>query len=185
MMLLSSDLNRILTMEKIASRIFEHTRLRLNRKITPSQFLSDFLSNIHSVAQKTIGTDKCSLFLTDFSADKLVLQASIGLPAEYQHISPLSCRKSTEGRAVAGRKPVFSADLYEETECAYKDIIQKIMPCGLLCIPLKAGQNILGVVNFYTTASPATVCKGIQQLTGIVYKAATKMHDMALLGIPR
>ncbi len=170
-------------MEKIASRLLETTRMRLNGQITPGGYLSDLLSRIALAAGKTIGSQRCSLFLSESDTGKLVLRATNAMDPLYRKIRYLPQNASTESRAVVCRKPIFVSDLQNDPDCSYKDIASSLNLESLVCIPLNTGDKIFGVVDFYTKLSREAVSGGIEPLTRFVYKAASMMRDMALLGL--
>ena len=170
----------VLEIRHIPTNALETARLRLNRKITRDQYLYDLLELTASLAAKKINTDICSLFLLDDQKRILTLKAACRLGGEYLKMPPFGLEKGHEAIAIQEKRPIFVENCTADPCCAYPEIADIEHLHTQLCVPLGAGDEVLGVINFFSKKPLAVDGESISALAIIIYKIAAIIKDMAL-----
>jgi len=98
-----------------------------------------------------MGTQACTLRLIDESGDKLVLASSYGLNLEYQKKGTIGIGEGIAGIVVKNKKPEIVFDVLKDRRYTLSSFAKKAGLKSLLCVPLLAGDKILGVLSTYTT----------------------------------
>lgn len=119
----------------------------LNSKLDPDSVLKAI---VESVA-RALEAKACSLMLLGADRKLLLHAVACGLSDQYIGKGPVSADKSI-AEALAGH-PVAVMDATEDARVQYRRQAKEEGIASILCVPLKLGGDVVGVIRVYT-ASP-------------------------------
>jgi len=100
--------------------------------------------------KKRINADACSLFLVDNLSDRLVLETSSGLELPEGKTIAMRGNEGITGWVVKNRKAVSLENAESDSRVKFISEIHEERFKSLLSIPLIAGEETLGAINFQT-----------------------------------
>lgn len=133
--------------ERELAIIDEMVRL-MNTKGEMDQKLSRVVAELRSRME----ADACSLYLLDELFDRLVLKASTGFDLPEGKTVEMKANEGITGWVVKRGEPVCVEDASHDSRIRFISEIREERFKSLLSVPLLAGGEILGAVNFQTEA---------------------------------
>jgi len=124
--------------------------------LPPQNHLQDYFLGVMAILSQNFSVKYSALFLQDPQRDSLHVEALFGIDQEtHPHTCP--SQKGTIGKALESRRPMVIQNLsqeplYEEMMKSQKRV-EKI-PAPLLCIPLMAADEPVGVINVNSLYGP-------------------------------
>lgn len=153
----------------------------ISRAITSDLYLEDILKLIVTVTAQSMGSNLCSLMLTDEKTQELVIRATQTISEAYNKKKPLKIGEGIAGKVVKENKPIAIFDVFKEKEYKYKDIAKKEGIASLLCVPLSVRGKAIGVINLYTSEAHKFTKDEINVLTTVANQAAMVIENTELM----
>ncbi len=154
---------------------------KISKAITSDLYLEDILRLIVTVTAEALGSNICSLMLTDEKTNELVIRASQSISEEYNKKPPLKVGEGIAGKVAKENKPIVVKDVIKEKEYKHKNIAKKEGLCSLLCVPLAVRGKVIGVINCYTSKPHDFTETEINVLTTIANEAAVAIENTELM----
>ncbi|HXF49415.1 MAG TPA: GAF domain-containing protein [Verrucomicrobiae bacterium] len=111
-----------------------------------SEKLDDLLGRIVTLAAGVLGAKVGSIMLLDPEGKYLTIRAALGLSREVIESTRLEVGVSIAGQAAQTAQPILVRDLETDPRFA-RASREKYETKSLLCVPLKLGEKVLGVLN--------------------------------------
>lgn len=111
-----------------------------------SEKLDDLLERIVTLAAGVLGAKVGSIMLLEPEGKYLTIRAALGLSREVIESTRLEVGASIAGQAAQDGRPILVKDLETDPRFA-RASKQKYETKSLLCVPLKLGEKVLGVLN--------------------------------------
>lgn len=112
----------------------------------------DFKEVLHTVAKhasEAMEVKGCSIRLLDRARTRLLPGTSFGLSQRYMSKGTVEIEKSAVDREAISGAAVYIADVTSDDRFQYKDQAKSEGIVSLLVLPLKAQEEIIGVLRFY------------------------------------
>ena len=119
------------------------------RAVTASLDVERTIRVILQEARTVLGVESCGLMTLDPATDELVSAASLDLPPEMVTQIRLRVGEGVAGRAVAERRPVQRADLFEGEGGRYAHLRHASGFRSMLSVPLTVGSRAVGVLSVF------------------------------------
>jgi PAS domain S-box-containing protein len=119
------------------------------RAVTASLDVERTIRVILEEARTVLGVESCGLMTFDAASGDLVSAASLDLPPEMVTQIRLRVGEGVAGRAVAERRPVQRADLFEDDHGRYAHLRRVTGFRSMLSAPLMVGTRAVGVLNVF------------------------------------
>lgn len=144
-------LNRIwrLVNLKIKSKQLESV-VKMVGKVSNRFELDGILSDLTSEARRIINCEMCSLFLLR-QPDLLELEVLIDRNGRREHAETVLLQQTSMGAAVSHRKTVEVSNLAATEEHHFIALEVRHRIVGMLCTPLVYEDQVIGVLNAYTS----------------------------------
>jgi len=156
------------------NRIF----LDLAASINASLDLKDILQALTSNVARAIGVKAATIRLLDEERTNLKLVASYGLSEKYLNKGAISAEKSI-AEALRG-KPVVVKDASVDKGVQYKEQKKQEGIVSILCVPIKAKDEVIGVLRLYS-ATPRDFSEDeIMQVTALAYQGGLAIQNASL-----
>jgi signal transduction histidine kinase/putative methionine-R-sulfoxide reductase with GAF domain len=118
------------------------------RAVTASLDVERTIRVILEEARTVLGVESCGLMTFDPATEELVSAASLDLPPEMVAQVRLRVGEGVAGRAVAERRPVQRADLFEDRG-RYAHLRQTSGFRSMLSVPLMVGARAVGALSVF------------------------------------
>jgi putative nucleotidyltransferase with HDIG domain len=157
------------------------TLFEVGKTISSTLDLEKVLTLILEVATRLMEASICSLRLIG-EEKEIVLSASYGLTTEYFDTkkSTITKRKSIAEQALQDRTPVIITDVPNDKEYEHPKYVTKEKVTSLLCVPLVAKEESIGVLTVYSTRRQRYTQDQVNLLSAIADQAAIAVSNAKL-----
>jgi len=131
--------------EKKLSLINEVTKL-----LSVAEDIEIKLFPVVDLLKKRINADACSLFIVDYLSDRLILETSSGLELPEGKTIAMRGNEGITGWVVKNREAVSLENAESDPRVKFISEVHEDRFKSLLSIPLIAGEETLGAINFQT-----------------------------------
>ncbi len=166
-------------MEQRASQLT--TLSEISKRITSDLYLEEILQLIVKMTAESMNFTICSIMLLDEGRQELVIKATSSHSRAYVKKPNVKLTESVAGSAVVEGKPVTIMDVRKTPSYQYPDIARKEGLCSLISVPLSVKNEIIGVLNCYTSTPHQFVDEEIAVLTALANQAAISIQNAKLM----
>ncbi len=168
--------------ESIQRKVIQlETLARVSHTIAFGHYLEDILNLIVMLTAGMLGSKVCSIMTLDASSEKLDVVATQSLSPAYRAKESVRVGESISGRAVRERHPIFIEDVRRDPDYRFPDLAKTEGLCSLLCMPIRAKDRILGVINVYTATLHRFTQEETSILETIAHQAAVAIENTRLM----
>jgi len=153
----------------------------ISRAITSELYLEDILKLIVTVTAGAMRSKICSLMLLDEKTGQLYVRATQSVSEAYIKKPPVKVGDGIAGRVARTGRPVISKDVKKDPNYINRKIAAKEKLCSLLCVPLKVGDKVIGVLNCYTSRPHRFTGDEINILSTVANQAAVAIRNTELM----
>ena len=157
------------------------TLSQVSETVASNRLIDDVLELIVTTTAEMMNSTICSLMLVDEDAKELRIAATQSLSEAYRRKPPIKIGQSISGRAVKKRRPIYVPDVTKEKEFFYQDLAKRESLCSLLSVPMMSKENVIGVINTYTSIRHVFDDKEVKILQAIANQAAVAIEHTRLL----
>lgn len=154
---------------------------KISKAITSEHYLEDILRLIVVVTAQAMGSNICSIMLIDKKSGELVIKATQSISEAYNKKLPLKLGEGITGKVIKNKKPIAVKDIIKSREYKYKEIAKKEGLSSLLCVPLTVKNEVIGVINCYTSEPHDFTGTEKNVLTTIANQAAVAIENTELM----
>lgn len=148
--------------------------------ISSSLELDQVLQSIVKSITEAMQVKACSLRLLDTGTGQLQISAVYGLSSGYLAKGPVDLKHSPiDSEAICG-SPVFIPDVSSDSRFQYKEAAEREGIVSVLCVPLEARGEAIGVMRVYTSEPRTFHEDEIQFLTVLASLAALAIDNANL-----
>jgi len=157
------------------------TLFEVGKTISSTLDLEKVLILILEVATRLMEASICSLRLIG-EENEIVLSASYGLTTEHfgQGKATIDNRKSIAEQALQDRTPVIITDVNNDKEYTHPDYALREKITSLLCVPLVAKEESIGVLTVYSTRRQRYTQDQVNLLSALADQAAIAVSNAKL-----
>ncbi len=166
-------------MEMHASQL--STLSQISETITSDMYLEEILQLIVAMTAESMNFRICSIMLLDTAKNELVIKATQSKSREYTRKPNVKLTESVAGRAVLDRQPIVIRDVRKTPGYQYPDIAKKEGLCSLVALPLSVKNEIIGVLNCYTSTPREFDDEEIEILKTLANQAAISIQNAKLM----
>jgi len=123
----------------------------------------------------------CSLMLVDEPSSELRIAATQSLSEAYRRKPSLKIGQSVSGRAVKEQRPIYVQDVRKEDDFHYRDLAKREGLCSLLSVPMMSKDQVIGVLNVYTSTVHSFKVEEIKIIQAIANQAAVAIEHTRLV----
>jgi GAF domain-containing protein len=165
---------------RLVKKLRDHARMFLDlaASINASLDLKDILQALTTEVAKAIGVKAATIRLLDEERANLKLVASYGLSEQYLNKGPISAEKSI-AEALRG-KPVVVKDASVDKGVQYKEQKKQEGIVSILCVPIKAKAEVIGVLRLYSATPRDFTEDDIIQVTALAYQGGLAIQNASL-----
>lgn len=154
---------------------------KVSDAVASESYLDEILQLIVTASAEVMGSKVCSLMLLDDSKKRLSIKATQALSEEYRNKPPIKVGESVSGRVVQFKKPITVFDVAKEKSYQYPEIAKKSGLKSLLSVPMMIKEEVVGVVNLYTTEARNFSDQEISTLATLANQAAVAIEHTRLI----
>jgi GAF domain-containing protein len=165
---------------RLVKKLRDNTRMFLDlaASINSSLDLKDILQTLTTDVAQAIGVKAATIRLLDEERANLKLVASYGLSEKYLNKGPVSAEKSI-AEALKG-KPVVVKDASVDKGVQYKKEKEEEGIVSILCVPIKAKEEVIGVLRLYSSTTRDFTEDDILQVTALAYQGGLAIQNASL-----
>jgi GAF domain-containing protein len=165
---------------RLVAKLRDNTRMFLDlaASINASLDLKDILQALTTEVAKAIGVKAATIRLLDEERANLKLVASYGLSEKYLNKGPISAEKSI-AEALMG-KPVIVKNASADKGVQYKQEKKEEGIVSILCVPIKAKEEVIGVLRLYSATPRDFTEDDIMQVTALAYQGGLAIQNASL-----
>jgi signal transduction protein with GAF and PtsI domain len=168
------EIKRAVDQLRTNTRLF----LSLAANIASSLDIKSILQTLTEEVAKALGIKAASIRLLNDEKTMLQLVASYGLSDKYLKKGPISAEKSI-AQALNG-KPVAIADAYTDKGVQYKDEKKEEGIVSILCVPIKAKDDVIGVLRLYSGKKRTFSEDEVELVTALAYQGGLAIQNASL-----
>lgn len=154
---------------------------RISEAITSDLYLEDILKLIVSVTAEVMGSKICSLLLLDKSKKELIVKATQSVSERYNKKPNIKLGNGIAGTVAKTGKPLTVLDVRKDERYINRDIAVKENLCSLLSVSLIFKDEVIGVLNCYTSKPHKFTQNEINILKSIANQAAIVIENFRLV----
>ena len=156
------------------------TLSQVSETVASSRLIEDVLELIVTMTAEMMKSKICSLMLMDESSGELRIAATQSLSEAYRKKPSLKIGQSISGRAVKEQQPIYVPDVTKEDEFYYRDLAKREGLCSLLSVPMMSKEQVIGVINVYTSRVHFFKAEEIKIIEAIANQAAVAIEHTRL-----
>ncbi len=155
--------------------------LDVNRQLSSIQSVDTLLATIAEVCGRLLGADFVALRVVD--GDELVLKGTWG-DADRMSLAERIGRESLPGAVVATGRPLNVANALEDPRqlSVHREAVERFGYRGLLGVPVKVGERVLGVLSIRTRRAEAYSASDVGLASAFASQAAVALDNARLAG---
>lgn len=154
------------------------TIVEMGRDLSATLDLPEVLQRIVRQARRLLGGKLTSLMLQQKGRWKTV--ATDGAGPAYQERPPLETQSSLVGRVLQTGAPVTVADVRDDPDFRLTDVAEREDVHGLLSVPIRSTDRIIGVLNVYTHERRRFRSHEIALMTLLAQQSAIAIENASL-----
>jgi GAF domain-containing protein len=165
---------------RLVEKLRSNTRLFLNlaADIAASLDIRTILQTLTEQVAKSLGIKAASIRLLNDEKTVLQLVASYGLSDKYLQKGPISAEKSI-AEALNG-KPVAIDDAYTDKGVQYKEEKKEESIVSILCVPIKAKEDVIGVLRLYSSQKKVFSEDEVELVTALALQGGLAIQNASL-----
>lgn len=166
--------------KRAVDQLRSNTRLFLNlaANIASSLDIKAILQTLTEEVANSLGVKAASIRLLNDEKTVLQLVASYGLSDRYLKKGPISAEKSI-AQALNG-KPVAIDDAFTDKGVQYKQEKKEEGIVSILCVPIKAKEDVIGVLRLYSGTKRVFSQDEIELVTALAYQGGLAIQNASL-----
>src|SRR5215831_17101150 len=122
----------------------------ISTEISSTLQLEEVLQRVTAHACRLMDARVASLLLIDKEAGAMRPAATYGASAAYLAQPDREVAASLTGEVVRTGRPLYIADVRQETQYLVAELARNEGLCSLLSVPLRTKTDVIGVLNVYT-----------------------------------
>ncbi len=168
-------------MNKSSEEKYISTLNKISQAITSDIYLEDMLKLIVNLTAKVMGAKICSLWLLDRETSELKIRATQTLSEEYLKERVIELGEGVVGRVAKERTPLVIEEVTKEDSYKEKELAKKEDLVSMLSVPMLVKEEVLGVLNVYTTEKYSFTETDIHLLSTVANQAAVAIENTELM----
>ena len=154
--------------------------LATSRLITSRLDLPSVLDRISRSVTGLIGGTGCGIALLDEAGTRLIQAASHGVSSADWRELAVSVGEGIIGHCAASGQPVRVHDVRIDPMSARRDVDEREGIRSLLCVPLRGGGSLLGVISVFSPRAAAFTAHDQRVLEAFAEQAGVAIHNARL-----
>ncbi|OGI06131.1 MAG: histidine kinase [Candidatus Margulisbacteria bacterium GWF2_35_9] len=154
---------------------------KISEVVASDGYLENILEQVVAIVAELMNSNICSLMLLNDQTKFLEIKATQSFSNLYINKQPLKLGEGIAGKVALQNKPITIKDVSKEPEYKHQDIAQKEGLKSLLCVPLCVRNNVIGVINCYTSEPHSFTKSEIALLLTISNLAAISFENTNLI----
>ncbi len=154
---------------------------KISKAITSDLYLEDILKLIVNLTANVMKAKICSLWLMDKERGELKIRATQAMSKEYLKERTLKVGEGIVGLVAREKRPVVILDVSRDPGYKEKTLAKKEGLVSMLSVPMMVKNEVIGVVNCYTTAKYKFTENDIALLSTVGNQAAVAIENTELL----
>ena len=152
----------------------------VSQTIVSNRYLKEILQLIVTMTAQVMNSKICSIMLLDEKKRELPIAATQSLSKTYKNKPSLRVGESISGRVVKERKPITVLDVTKEPGYMYPEIAKKEGIVSMLSVPMMLKEQVIGVINSYTSHKHKFGDGEIKILQAVANQAAVAIENTNL-----
>ncbi|PYN06842.1 MAG: hypothetical protein DME02_14300 [Candidatus Rokuibacteriota bacterium] len=148
--------------------------------ITSNLELTSVLDRISSSVTALIGGSGCGIDLFDATRTRLVHAAAHGYKSSEWRTLALPVGEGLMGRCAETGQPIRVDDVRRDPRSARRDVDEREAIRSMLCVPLRVGGTLLGVISAFSTRPAAFSAHHQRVLEAFAEQAGIAIHNAQL-----
>jgi len=178
---LGSAIQNAITYDEVVKKARQLDLLsEVSRTIVSDHYIKELLHLIVTMTAKVMDSKICSVMLLDEKKEELVIAATQSLSNEYVNKPNLKVGQSISGRVVLEKRPLKVLDVTKEPGYMFPDVARKEGFVSLLSVPMMIKDQVVGVINSYTTREHTFTKEEIDILQAVANQAAGAIENTNL-----
>lgn len=168
-------------MSKTSYKAYLETLNKISKAITSDLYLEDILKLIVNLTANVMKAKICALWLLDEKTSELKIRATQAMSREYLKERSLKLGEGIVGLVAKTRKPIVIPDVSKDKRYKEKKLAKKENLISMLSVPMMVKNNVIGVINCYTTVPHKFTENDIALLGTVANEAAVAIENTELM----
>lgn len=156
------------------TRLFHDIAVNINSSLEVKTIFQALTADIANA----LGVKASSIRLLDENRENLELVASYGLSEKYLNKGPISAEKSI-AEALEG-KPIIVKNAATDKGVQYRKEMKEEGIISILCVPIKAKEEVIGVLRLYSGVQRDFTEDEIMLVTALAYQGGLAIQNASL-----
>jgi signal transduction protein with GAF and PtsI domain len=154
---------------------------KISKAISSDLYLEDILRLIVVVTAEVMKSKICSLWLVDERDKALKIRATQSMSEEYLKERSLKLGEGVVGYVAQENRPMMIYNVLKEPRYKEKELARKEGLVSMLSVPMCVKDNVIGVINCYTSSPHKFTKSEIEVLTTVANQAAIAIENAGLI----
>ena len=153
----------------------------ISNAITSDLYLEDVLRLIVTVTANVMDAKICALWLLDEKNQELKIKATQAMSSEYLKERSIKVGEGIVGLVAQTKEPIAILDILKDKRYKEKTLAKKEKLVSMLSVSMLVKNNVIGVINCYTTSVHKFTKSDINLLSTVANQAAVAIENTELL----
>jgi two-component system, response regulator PdtaR len=157
------------------------TLSRISEAIISDLYIEDILKLIVNLTANMMEAKICAVWLLDEKSGQMRIRATQAMSRDYLKERVIKVGEGIVGYVAEKKEPVAIINVLKDKRYKEKELAKKEKLVSMLSVPMLVKEEVLGVMNCYTTTEYKFAKKDIELLRTVANQAAVAIHNTELL----
>ena len=168
-------------MTNLAYEDYLKTLNKISRAITSDLYLEDILKLIVTLTANVMKAKVCNVWLVDEKKQEFNIKATQSMHQEYLRKRNMKLNEGIVGLVAQEKKPMVVPDVLSDARYIEKKLAKKEGLVSMASVPMMVSDQVIGVLNVYTTNHYKFTKADINLLSTVANQAAMAIEKTELI----
>ncbi len=156
--------------------------MEISQAVISNHYLDDVLKLIVLVTARVTGVEICSLWLLDEQNGEKIIRLKTTQAIDQAYVKDRTLRRNegVVGMVATQQRPLIIKDVKKYSLFKEKEMAQTLGLVSMAGVPLKVGDNVIGVLNCFTDKPHDFPKSEINLISTVANQAALAIHNTKL-----
>jgi len=164
-----------------SSENYLETLSQISEAITSDLYLDDILKLIVNLTANVMSAKICALWMLDKQKQELKISATQAMSKDYLQDRSIKSGEGIVGLVAKKKEPVSILNVLKDERYKEKELAKKEKLVSMLSVPMIVKDDVIGVINCYTTEEHEFTKHDIDLLSTVANQAAVAIHNTELM----
>ena len=168
-------------MQKYSHEEYLKTLNKISRAITSEMYLEEILKLIVTLTANVMCAKICNIWMLNKKTQEFTIEATQAMSVEYLTKRKIHISEGIVGLVAREKKPVVISEVLKDDRYKEKNLAEKEGLVSMASVPMMVNNELIGVLNVYTTTLYHYTKADISLLSTVANQAAVAIEKTELI----